>query len=196
MANSSKDKGDRNEREAVKLLLDLAPDLAIPLAQRKLGAGRKEDVGDLHFFADAAVQVRAYAVSKLPDAIRSAAVDSVAQARNGLLPYALGMVPVPRALARQVRWLASVVTWPVRVEPDAVAVFGDPRRAVAHVRNEAIGVPRWRRIARVERTGKEPIWLAPIEAWLAAYREAHGLLRVAVLVPDTVAGVEALRSVS
>ena len=45
-------------------------------------------------------------------------------------------------------------------------------RAVRHVRLETIGVPRRRRVARVERGAQEAVWIAPIEAWLAAYRMA------------------------
>ena len=170
MTNSARDKGDRFEREAVKLLLEIAPDLAVPKAQRKLGSGRREDVGDLHFFPDVAVQVRAYA--NLPKALRSAAVDAVAQAAHGDMAFSLGMAPVPRALSRQVKWLASCLQWPVHLDEDEVAVFGEPMRAVRHARLETIGVPRRRRVARVERGAQEAVWIAPIEAWLAAYRKA------------------------
>ena len=54
MTNSSKNKGDEGERECAALLNDL---LGTTTIQRALGAGRKEDVGDIHGVAQVAVQV-------------------------------------------------------------------------------------------------------------------------------------------
>jgi Holliday junction resolvase len=54
VTNSSKNKGDEGEREAAALLNDL---LGITTVQRALGAGRKEDVGDIYGVAQTAVQV-------------------------------------------------------------------------------------------------------------------------------------------
>ena len=53
MANSSKRKGDRAELEVQGLLRDL---LGVP-ARRALGAGRKDDVGDIHGVPDTVIQV-------------------------------------------------------------------------------------------------------------------------------------------
>ena len=57
MPNASKDKGDRGEREAAALISGL---LGYEV-KRKLGAGRKEDVGDMHGLPDTVVQVANWA---------------------------------------------------------------------------------------------------------------------------------------
>lgn len=56
MTNAAKRKGDAAEREAAKLLSDL---LGVP-AERKLGAGRKEDTGDIYGVPDTVIQVANY----------------------------------------------------------------------------------------------------------------------------------------
>jgi hypothetical protein len=53
VANSSKKKGDRAELEVQGILRDL---LGVP-ARRALGAGRKDDVGDIHGVPDTVIQV-------------------------------------------------------------------------------------------------------------------------------------------
>lgn len=53
MANSSKRKGDRAEIEVQEILREL---LGVP-ARRALGAGRKDDVGDIHGVYETVVQV-------------------------------------------------------------------------------------------------------------------------------------------
>ena len=178
MANASKDKGDRGEREAVAALLELLPGVLGEHAgrlmeinpQRKLGAGRKEDTGDLWVLRDVAIQAKNWA--DLFGAIRAAAIDAQIQAGHGLLPYAVGISKIENVRIGNVRWLASCLFWPVELEEDCVAVFHNPASAVTHVRNDRIGVPRRRRVTRIEKTGKEVIWLAPIEAWIAAYAQA------------------------
>jgi len=185
VVNSSKNKGDRGEREAVRVCVSLVPDLVVPDAMRMLGAGRREDVGDLKVFPDVAVQVKNCA--DVGGALRQAAVGAHRQARHGRMDFALGMAPVPRARAATVRWLASCLFWPDdTLAHDEIARFGNPGAAVAHLRNENLGVPRDRRIALVERRGTDTIVVAPIEAWFAAYRKTTG--RVAVAVAVAVAG--------
>src|SRR6478735_12765266 len=56
--NTNKRKGDRAEREAVAVLCELAPDLVVARPQRLLGAGRREDTGDLWVFPGVTVQVK------------------------------------------------------------------------------------------------------------------------------------------
>lgn len=56
MSNPSKVKGDRAEREVAHLLTDL---LGFKV-ERKLGAGRKEDTGDLYGIPDTVIQVAHY----------------------------------------------------------------------------------------------------------------------------------------
>lgn len=58
MANRSKDKGDRAEREVQALLNDL---LGLTTVRRKLGAGRADDMGDIDGVPDTCVQVAWYA---------------------------------------------------------------------------------------------------------------------------------------
>lgn len=53
MANSAKRKGDRAEREACQILSDLTGYNIL----RALGAGRKEDVGDVHGLPGAVIQI-------------------------------------------------------------------------------------------------------------------------------------------
>lgn len=75
MTNSSKAKGDRAELEVQGLLRDL---LGVP-ARRALGAGRQDDVGDMHGVPDTVVSVANYADldravrEKLPDLERQRA---------------------------------------------------------------------------------------------------------------------------
>lgn len=72
MSNPSKAKGDRAEREVQGILRDL---LGVP-ARRALGAGRKDDVGDIHGVPDTVISVANYADiarairEKLPDVER------------------------------------------------------------------------------------------------------------------------------
>jgi len=179
VANSSKNKGDRGEREAVRVCVSLVPDLVVPDAMRMLGAGRREDIGDLKVFPDTAVQVKNCA--DVGAALRQAAVGAQRQARHGRMDFALGMAPIPRARAGSVRWLASCLFWPDdTLAHDEIARFGSPGEAVAHLRNEKLGVPRDRRVAIVERHGTDTIVVAPIEAWFAAYRKTTGRIAVAV----------------
>src|SRR5699024_5027038 len=135
MANSSKNKGDRAEREAVEYLQQMIPDLVVPRAQRMLGAGRADDVGDLRVLLDVAVQVRNYKLDSLGAALRSAAVDAVGQAANGDMPYALGLVPYPRARSGSVRWLATWVTPPAGLLIEAHE-FASVSKAAAWVRDD------------------------------------------------------------
>lgn len=181
MGNSSKDKGDRFEREAVPVLVDLLPEFALAKAMRHLGAGRKEDVGDLYVLEDTAVQVKAW--KEMGAGIRAAAAGSVVQAGHGDKRFALGMVPVLRARAHQVRWLACVAPgrWPVHAEP--VAEFALASKALAWVRTDEAphGFRAWDRAERIGLLAGpgEPALIAPIEAWAEAYRQAQGAVLAA-----------------
>ncbi|MGC0250436.1 hypothetical protein [Pseudactinotalea sp. Z1748] len=172
MANPSKAKGDRAEREAVAFLIEQSPPLVVPRAMRKLGAGRKEDTGDLHVFTDVAIQVRNLALKDIGLALRSAATDAVAQARNGDLDYALGLVPYPRARSGTVRWIASWLTSPADLGDEAVE-FKMVSKALDWVRDDEgpygyLTRPRQHRVAHLTGTGT-PVMVAPYEAWLARY---------------------------
>lgn len=155
MANSNKQKGDMAELDAIRVLVGLTPDLIRPKARRMLGAGRKDDVGDLDVYDDVAVQVRVYAKDALESAIRSAAADAVVQAANGDRTYALGMVPVPRASNGTVRWLACVDSgeWPTDIDKGPTTVgFKSISTALAWRRDDTgphgyLTYPRTERIA-------------------------------------------------
>lgn len=174
MANTSKIKGDRAERAAVEYLVAACPDLCLPKAQRMLGAGRAEDIGDLYVFPDVAVQVRSYAMSQIGTAVRSSAKDAALQAANGDMPFALGLVPFPRARTGTVRWLACVQQWPANLPVEPVA-FSMVSRALTWVRDDDgphgyLPHPRATRIARLAGGDTSAVLIAPIEAWLDAYR--------------------------
>lgn len=64
MSNPSKRKGDRCELEVQGILRDL---LGVP-ARRMLGAGRKDDVGDIHGVPDTVIQCAS--IARLADAVR------------------------------------------------------------------------------------------------------------------------------
>lgn len=174
MANPSKAKGDRAERDAVKYLLETVPDLCMPKSMRKLGAGRAEDTGDLYVFADVAVQVRAYKITSIGAAVRSSALDSVVQAGHGDLDFALGMVPYPRARPGTVKWLACTTpeAWPVPLTVEPVE-FGLISKALAWVRDDTGQVARPDRVALLKSGSAAPVLVAPIEAWLDAYRSTR-----------------------
>lgn len=173
MANPSKVKGDKAERDAVAFFLDATPDLCLSKAKRMLGAGRSEDVGDLYVFPDVAVQVRAYKIDSIGAAVRSSAVDSVVQAGHGDMVHALGMVPFPRARKGTVKWLACTTpeAWPTPLEAEPQR-FGMVGRALAWVREDSDSPARVDRIAWLVSGTSAPVLIAPIEAWIAAYRAA------------------------
>lgn len=70
----SKRKGDSAEREVQAILRDL---LGVPTARRALGAGRTDDIGDIHGLPDTCIQVTARA--DLAEAIRTKLPETVAQ---------------------------------------------------------------------------------------------------------------------
>ncbi len=86
MANRSKSRGDRAEREAAELLTLL---LALPI-RRKLGAGRLDDEGDLDGLDGFALQVADW--SDAARAMREKPAGAERQRRNGRLPHAATLV--------------------------------------------------------------------------------------------------------
>lgn len=180
MANPSKRKGDQAELDAVAYIVDQTPRLVVPRPQRKLGAGRREDTGDLHVFADTAVQVRNWKLASIGGALRSAAHDSVIQAGNDDLGYAVGMVPYPGARQGTVRWIA---TWAPGHGPTEVrAEFKIVSKALTWLRDDTgpygyMVHPRLERIGHLGGPG-EPILIAPFEAWLGWYANNHTLVAV------------------
>lgn len=166
VANASKKKGDRFEREAAAYLIDQAPDLVLPDCQRYLGAGRKDDIGDLRAFHDTTVQVKAY--NDPLAAIRLGVAGARAQSTRADTALHLGMVPVPRASKTDpnvVRWLACTYEWPTPVETESWGLAG---RAVNWVRTA--DQPIDSRVTSISTRGLEPFYLGSMQAWLAAYR--------------------------
>lgn len=192
MANPSKRKGDDGEREAVRTLLDMAPDIVHPAARRALGAGRKDDIGDVDIrtLAYAVIQVKKPNQANFPSYIRQAARGAVVQKQNAIAQYhdirwGLGLVPIPKApTTGAVRWLAcvDVAEWPGSLPEDLTANGGPFRfnaaaKMVAWLKTERgphgfMAFPREQRIATFGLVAADSILVAPIEAWLAAYRRA------------------------
>ena len=167
MSNPSKAKGDRYELEATAHIVEVYPDLVVWNAQRMLGAGRKEDIGDLLVFPDVAVQVKAFAAKAMSAGLYSAAKGAEAQRNNARHPYALGLVLVPRARkVGAVRWAASVLTWPVEAEHQ---VHSNSLSALEAVKSAG---PLSRLTAQVFRKNTAPIIIASLDTWVSAYRAA------------------------
>ena len=164
MVNRSKAKGDKAELDATEYFKFMCPDLVVPRPKRMLGAGRKEDIGDLWVFADVAIQVKAFKPASLSAAPYDAARTSVDQAANGDMQFALGMVKIHNARPGTEKWLASVMEWPEPVDTTSfkaateAAMWAHKHPAPDHA------------IARVERGGSPVIYIAPMGTWLDAYR--------------------------
>lgn len=172
MANRQKTRGDIFERKAVALLVELSPPrLLVAKPQRILGAGRRDDIGDVTVYPDTAIQVKA--VQNLSVAPWLAASGAAAQAINAGCRYHLGMVPIPRARPTSVSWLFTTTTWPVALRSDELLRTGMISTAVAHVRNDKAGIPRDRRVALVTSSRTTPYFVGTPQAWLAAYLQAH-----------------------
>lgn len=166
MSNPQKQKGDRGELEVVKLLIATVPDLLVENPMRMLGAGRKDDVGDLSVFPDTAVQVKAFKESAISSGIYKSAAGAAVQAANGRVPYSLGLVLVPRArTVGAVRWVACVNEWPI---PHTPQMFSAGVAAFEWVKKQG---PNARVTAQVQRKGAKPVILGSLQSWLDAYRE-------------------------
>lgn len=96
MANAAKRKGDAAELEIARLLADLT---GWPV-ERKLGAGRKEDTGDLYGVPDTTIQVKNYPAD-LIRSIREGVVELEVQHANAGTTFAVCFVR-----RRGGRWLA------------------------------------------------------------------------------------------
>ena len=181
MAHPSKRKGDKAELEAVRMLCLFAPDLVMEKANRMLGAGRKDDVGDLRVFEDVAIQVKAYA--NVSNGLRQATNGAIVQGERAGSRFAIGMVPIPRAPRDNplaVRWLACCFEWPHPEDLDALSVgrWGATEKAVEWLRlkptasrPDVLAVDQ--RLALIERKGQGPMFIATVQTWLAAYRKTR-----------------------
>lgn len=180
MAHPSKAKGDGAEREVVGVLTELIPHLVMTNPRRLLGAGRREDEGDLYVLRDTTFQVRAYKNVAL--GLRTAAADACVQQGFADTPMAVGLVPIPRSRKNldddhTVRWLAAAHDWP---DPEVSGRHTTEhfnsrslRKALAWMTDKTNEVPRHLRCVVLERPEPEvPLIVGPIQAWLHDY-EIH-----------------------
>lgn len=177
MANRSKNKGDNFERKALVFFIEHAAAQQLTLVnrpERELGAGRREDKGDLKVLPDCAVQVKAW--DDISAAIAAAVADAERQKVFREVPLGVGMVPVMRARATAVNWIFCAATWPTLPPDDSYLATGMVSRAVAHARDDKAGIPRQLRLAKVTRSGRPDVWVGTFEAWALAYRSAHEVL--------------------
>ena len=170
--NASKNKGDRAEREAVEVLKDLAQDLVLPNAMRKLGAGRREDTGDLHVFSDVTIQVKS--LKNPVDALRAAASGALVQSERAQTRWHVGMAPLPRARKSGIHWLCVTSEWPtspIGLFPQ----FGTTGTAIEYIRSDSkfIMVIPTERLAMVTRQGKGSLFISSVDAWVDALRAAR-----------------------
>lgn len=163
MSNPAKRKGDHFEREAVRSLVQVAPDLVIAGARRKLGAGRHDDVGDIDAIAGVTIQVRA--LRDVSKALRSAANDASKQGKNAQTDWSIGLVPILRARPGTPRWIVSTLHWPGDpcTPPKTVSRTAD---AVKLLRSAGLESP----IVVVDRAGQELMYVSTLETWVSSIR--------------------------
>jgi hypothetical protein len=82
MANPSKRKGDRAELEVQALLRDC---LGVP-ARRKLGAGRKDDMGDIDGVPNTVIQIAN--LSRVSEGVREKPLEAEKQRVKAGVPFA------------------------------------------------------------------------------------------------------------
>ena len=176
MANSSKRKGDAGEREALRTIRALLPDLVIDGNDRSKSAGIPHDRGDLHVFPDTTVQVKHWKRERFGQALMEAADGARTQALHDHKPLGIGLSSIAGARASGVRWVASMT-------PDTAAVLGLPEpvaefKSVTPLRawiSDDAGPYGYRAWARTERiclfTVSGTRYVAcPIEAFAESYR--------------------------
>jgi hypothetical protein len=146
-------------------------------SMRMLGAGRKDDIGDVRVFEDTTMQVKAY--KNVAQGLRLGAIGAVDQQRRADQEFASGFLPIPRAPVDQpdkVRWLASAIVWPIPEvgERSTTETFhaASTAKAVAWLRDPKGDIPIDERVAEIVMDGKPTLLVGPIQAWLRDYRLA------------------------
>jgi hypothetical protein len=171
--NASKQKGDRGELEAVEVLKAVASDLVLSRARRKLGAGRRDDMGDLDVFDDVTIQVKC--LKHVGEAIRAAASGALVQSERAGTLFHVGMSPIPSARQSGVRWLCASTHWPSTPQ-DELPSFTDVTKAVDYIRRDtSCGIEPRTRVAVVERKGYDLLFVGPVAAWVDALRVARSM---------------------
>lgn len=97
MTGAAKRKGDNAERELAKILCD---HLGVNV-RRKLGAGRRDDTGDLEGLGNVCIEVKAYA--DIARAVREGLDDLEREQVNGASPFGVLFVRRPGG-----RWFAAM----------------------------------------------------------------------------------------
>lgn len=105
MSSPQKDKGDRAEREISELLTELT---GLPV-RRKLGAGRKDDEGDLEGLPDITVQVAAWKDTLA--AVRTKPLEAEQQRLNAGSSLVVTLVKLNRAGWRAVMTPEQLAAW-------------------------------------------------------------------------------------
>jgi hypothetical protein len=172
LVNKQKAKGDRAERDAVTFLQTYIPELLVDMPQRKLGAGRMLDTGDLDVFPDAVVQVKNHA--SVASGLRLAAEGAQAQARNARVPFGVGMVMLPRLpITDHYRWLFVSLDWPTPTDDyDAYVKSADELLVVLRATRHR------EMLVRLERGNQSPISASWIDRWARDYRSAVDRLQM------------------
>lgn len=171
MPNANQDKGKRNERNAVKFLVEHFEDLVdVKNPARLLGEGRREDGGDLNVFSDTTVQVKAW--KNLGAGIHDAARSAVEQADYADKTFAVGMVPIPRAQPGTVSWLfCQLADADASVEvADSVVTFARASDLITWIRDDAgpkgyIAHDRQVRVATLKHGSAPAVEVMTSEAW-------------------------------
>ncbi len=169
MTNTMKDRGDKTEREALAYLCDRWPHLMRSRPMRQLGAGRRDDIGDLAAIDDVVIQVKASSPKTIVRQLRLAAAGAGTQRENAGAQWGFGLVKHPRARRGSVRWVVSTYQWPGKAA--ALECGASTIKALAHARNE-LGGDRKSRVAVVAGRGMPPMWIGPLEAWMDAYEQS------------------------
>lgn len=105
MTSPSKRKGDAAEREIAAMLSD---ELGVNV-RRKLGAGRKDDTGDLDGLRLTTVQVANR--KNVADTVRNKPLECEQQRRNAGDPFAVTFVRLPKGEWRAVMTIEQFSTW-------------------------------------------------------------------------------------
>lgn len=168
MSNPQKNKGDKAERDAVADVTALVPDLVRGKPERYLGAGRKDDVGDIRVLDDVAIQVKHVkdpSTAIAPSALGAKRQQANKQASEGWdVPFHLGMVKFPGARPGTVRWIATGFDFPVIDPEHAPVVVSTYKQAISLVRlNPYV-------LFVVPKSGRSPeVYLTSLENWLLSY---------------------------